>query len=131
MKKSIHTEEAPKAIGPYSQAIDTGTFLFLSGQIPIVPEKGEVEAEDIEGQTRQSLSNVKAILESAGCSMDDIVKTTVYLADIGDFVNMNKVYQEFFTEGNYPARSAVEVAALPKGALVEIEVIARRKEKNP
>ena len=128
MKKRLNTDDAPKAIGPYSQGIDTGNLLFLSGQIPIVPEKGEIVATGIEGQTRQSLMNVKAILESAGCSMDDVVKTTVYLADMDDFVKMNEVYQEFFTEGSYPARSAVEVAALPKGALVEIEAIALKKD---
>lgn len=124
MKTILNTDNAPKAIGPYAQGTDTGNLLFFSGQLPIVPAEGKILAEDIEGQTRQSLENVKAILASAGCSMDDIVKTTVYLKDIADFAKMNGVYQEFFTEGNYPARSAFQVAALPQNALVEIEVVA-------
>ena len=128
MKKVISTEKAPLAIGPYSQGINTGNLLFLSGQLPICPEKGDIVATDIEGQTRQSLENVKAILESAGCTMDDVVKTTVYLNDIADFAKMNGVYAEFFNEGNYPARSAFQVAALPKAALVEIEVVALKAE---
>ncbi len=128
MKAILNTERAPKAIGPYSQGIDTGNLMFLSGQIPICPAKGEIVATDIEGQTRQSLENVKAILESCGCTMDNVVKTTVFLKDIGDFGKMNEVYQGFFNEGNYPARSAVQVAALPKDALVEIEVIALKGE---
>ena len=101
MKKIISTEKAPLAIGPYSQGINTGNLLFLSGQLPICPEKGDIVAEDIEGQTRQSLENVKAILESEGCTMDDVVKTTVFLKDIADFAKMNGVYAEFFNEGNY------------------------------
>lgn len=124
MKTIISTQNAPKAIGPYAQGVDTGNLMFLSGQLPIVPAEGKIVAEDIEGQARQSLENVKAILASAGCSMDDVVKTTVYLSDIADFAKMNGVYQEFFTEGSYPARSAFQVAALPQNALVEIEVIA-------
>ena len=128
MKKILNTEHAPKAIGPYSQGIDTGNLMFLSGQIPICPAEGEILAADVEGQTRQSLENVKAILASGGCTMDNVVKTTVYLKDIGDFAKMNEVYQEFFTEGKYPARSAVQVAALPKDALVEIEVVALKGE---
>lgn len=124
MKKILSTENAPLAIGPYSQGIDTGNLMFLSGQLPICPEKGEIVAEDIEGQTKQSLENVKAILESVGCTMDNVVKTTVLLKDIGDFAKMNAVYAQFFTEGNYPARSAFQAAALPKDALVEIEVVA-------
>lgn len=128
MKKILNTEKAPKAIGPYAQGIDTGNLLFLSGQLPIVPSEGKIMAEEIEGQTRQSLENVKAVLESAGCSMDHVVKTTVYLKDIADFAKMNGVYQEFFTEGSYPARSAFQVAALPQGALIEIEVVAVKAE---
>lgn len=128
MKTILSTEKAPLAIGPYSQGINTGNLLFLSGQLPICPEKGDIVATDIEGQTRQSLENVKAILESAGCTMDDVVKTTVYLNDIADFAKMNGVYAEFFNEGNYPARSAFQVAALPKAALVEIEVVALKAE---
>ena len=124
MKKVLSTEKAPQAIGPYSQGIDTGSLMFLSGQLPIVPSEGQIVAQDIEGQTRQALENVRAILEAGGCSMDDVVKTTVFLSDIADFVKMNGVYKEFFTEGNYPARSAFQVAALPQGSLVEIEVVA-------
>ena len=124
MKKVLSTQNAPQAIGPYSQGIDTGNLVFLSGQIPIDPSKGEIVVSDIEGQTRQVLKNIKAILESDDCTMDQVVKTTVYLKDIADFTKMNDVYKEFFGEGNYPARSAVQVAALPKDALVEIEVVA-------
>ena len=128
MKTILSTDKAPLAIGPYSQGINTGNLLFLSGQLPICPEKGEIVATDIEGQTRQSLENVKAILASAGCTMDDVVKTTVFLQDLADFAKMNGVYAEFFNEGNYPARSAFQVAALPKEALVEIEVVALKAE---
>ena len=124
MKKVLSTQNAPQAIGPYSQGIDTGNLVFLSGQIPIDPSKGEIVVSDIEGQTRQVLKNIKAILESDDCTMDQVVKTTGYLKDIADFTKMNDVYKEFFSEGNYPARSAVQVAALPKDALVEIEVVA-------
>lgn len=127
MKTILNTKNAPEAIGPYSQGIDTGKLMFLSGQIPICPAEGKIVATDIESQTKQALENVKAILESCGCTMDNVVKTTVYLKDIGDFVKMNEVYKEFFKEGNYPARSAVQVAALPKDALVEVEVIALRE----
>ena len=130
MKTILSTDKAPLAIGPYSQGINTGNLLFLSGQLPICPEKGEIVATDIEGQTRQSLENVKAILASAGCTMDDVVKTTVFLQDIADFAKMNGVYAEFFNEGNYPARSAFQVAALPKEALVEIEVVALKAEQQ-
>ena len=123
MKKNIiATTNAPAAIGPYSQAIDCGSLLITSGQIPLDPATG-VFPEGIEAQTRQSLTNVKAILEAAGLTMDNVAKTTVFLAHMSDFAAMNAVYAEFFTEGNYPARSAVEVGALPKGALVEIETI--------
>ena len=124
MKKNIiATTNAPAAIGPYSQAIDCGSLLITSGQIPIDPATGNVVEGDITAQTRQSLTNVKAILEAAGLTMDNVAKTTVFLAHMSDFAAMNAVYAEFFTEGNYPARSAVEVGALPKGALVEIETI--------
>ena len=122
MKNIISTNNAPAAIGPYSQAIDLGNMVITSGQLPIDPATGAFP-EGIEGQTRQSLTNVKAILEAAGLTMDSVVKTTVFLKDMDDFAAMNAVYTEFFTEGQYPARSAVEVAALPKGALVEIETI--------
>ena len=127
MKSILNTEHAPPAIGPYSQGVNTGNLMFLSGQLPIVPAEGKIVAADIEGQTKQSLENVKAILESCGCSMDNVVKTTVYLKDIADFGKMNEVYKGFFREGNYPARSAFQVAALPQNALVEIEVVALRE----
>ena len=123
MKNVISTTNAPAAIGPYSQAIDCGAFLINSGQVPFDPATGVIVEGGIEEQTRQSLNNVKAILEAAGLTMDNVVKTTVFLQNMGDFAAMNAVYAEFFTEGQYPARSAVEVAALPKGALVEIETI--------
>ncbi|MBQ0037665.1 MAG: RidA family protein [Clostridiales bacterium] len=123
MKKIIATTNAPGAIGPYSQAIDCGTFMVTSGQVPIDPKTGEFVPGGITEQTRQSLTNVKAILEAASLTMDNVVKTTVFLQDMNDFAAMNAVYAEFFTEGQYPARSAVEVAKLPKGALVEIETI--------
>ena len=126
MKKIIATQNAPAAIGPYSQAIDCGTFLVTSGQIPIDPATGEMVKGDVTAQTRQSLLNVKAILTEAGLTMDNVVKTTVFLQNMGDFAAMNAVYAEFFTEGNYPARSAVQVGALPKGALVEIEAICSK-----
>ncbi len=128
MKDILSTDKAPQAIGPYVQGVDTGSLMFLSGQLPICTEKGGIVAAEIEGQTRQSLENVKAILGSAGCSMDDVVKTTVFLKDIADFTKMNEVYAEFFSEGDYPARSAFQVAALPKDALVEIEVVALKKK---
>lgn len=124
MKNPISTNEAPGAIGPYSQAIDTGAFLFASGQIPINPATGEIP-EGIKAQTTQSLANVKAILKAAGLTTANVVKTTVFLADMGDFGAMNEVYAETF-EAPYPARSAVAVKTLPKNVLVEIEVIATR-----
>lgn len=123
MKKVVSTTSAPAAIGPYSQAIQAGSLVFTSGQLPIDPATG-VFPEGIAAQTRQSLKNVEAILAQAGSGMGAIVKTTVFLNDMNDFGAMNEVYQEFFGEGGYPARSAVEVARLPKDALVEIEAIA-------
>ena len=123
MNQTIHTDKAPAAIGPYSQAVKTGNLVFVSGQIPIDPSTGIFAGDDIATQTRQSLTNVKAILEAAGYAMSDVVKTTVLLADIADFAAMNAVYSEFFT-GNCPARAAFAVKDLPKGALVEIEAIA-------
>ena len=123
MKKVISTTKAPAAIGPYSQAIKVGNLVYTSGQIPIDPATGLFVAGGIKEQTRQSLLNVKAILEEAGLTMSDVVKTTVFMADMNDFADMNAVYAEFFAEP-YPARSAVAVKTLPKGALVEIEVIA-------
>jgi 2-iminobutanoate/2-iminopropanoate deaminase len=123
MKKVISTTKAPAAIGPYSQAIQVGHLVYTSGQIPIDPATGAFAEGGIKEQTRQSLLNVKAVLEEAGLTMGDVVKTTVFMADMNDFADMNAVYAEFFTEP-YPARSAVAVKSLPKGALVEIEVIA-------
>ena len=123
MKKVISTTKAPAAIGPYSQAIQVGNLVYTSGQIPIDHATGNFVEGGIKEQTRQSLTNVKAILEEAGLSMADVVKTTVFMADMNDFADMNSVYAEFFAEP-YPARSAVAVKTLPKGALVEIEVVA-------
>ena len=125
MNKIIHTPNAPAAIGPYSQAVKAGNLLFVSGQIPIDPATGAFAGDDITAQTRQSLTNVQAILEEAGYSLSDVVKATVLLADMADFAAMNAVYAEFFTE-NCPARAAFAVKDLPKGAKVEIEVIACR-----
>ncbi|GIM29948.1 RidA family protein [Clostridium polyendosporum] len=121
-KKIISTEKAPAAIGPYSQGILIGNMVYTSGQIPLNPQTGEM-VEGIEAQTKQSLENVKAILEAAGLGMDKVVKTTVFLSDMNNFAKMNEVYKEFFVT-NYPSRSAVEVARLPKDALIEIEAIA-------
>lgn len=121
--QAIHTEKAPKAIGPYSQAIKVGNLVFASGQVPIVPATGEFVEGGIKEQTRQSLTNAKAILEEAGTSLSKVVKTTVYLSDMANFAAMNEVYAEFFTRP-YPARSAVAVKTLPKNALVEVECIA-------
>jgi 2-iminobutanoate/2-iminopropanoate deaminase len=123
MKKVISTTKAPAAIGPYSQAIRVGNLVYTSGQIPIDPATGEFAEGGIKEQTRQSLLNLKAILEEAGLTMSDVVKTTVFMADMNDFAAMNAVYAEFFAEP-YPARSAVAVKTLPKGALVEIEAVA-------
>ena len=124
MKKVIATTNAPGAIGPYSQAIDTGSFVFISGQIPVNPATGEIP-DGIEAQATQSMANIKAILAEAGLTMDNVVKTTVFLADMSLFADMNKVYAENFT-APFPARSAVAVKELPKQVLVEIEVIAVR-----
>lgn len=123
MKQVINTPQAPAAIGPYSQAVQIGNLVFTSGQIPIDPATGTLVQGGIKEQTRRSLANVKAVLEAAGLSMDKVVKTTVFMADMNDFADMNSVYAEFFSEP-YPARSAVAVKTLPKGALVEIEVVA-------
>jgi len=124
--KAIHSDKAPTAIGPYSQAIDSGAGLvFVSGQLPIVPATGAFPEGGVKEQTRQSLTNAKAILEAAGLGLGNVVKTTVFLADMGDFAAMNEVYAQFF-EAPFPARSAVAVKTLPKGALVEIECIAAK-----
>lgn len=123
--KAISTKKAPAAIGPYSQAIEAGGMVFASGQLPINPEMGAFPEGGIKEQTRQSILNAQAILEEAGCSLANVVKTTVLLADIADFAAMNEVYASFFNEP-FPARSAFAVRDLPKGALVEIEMIAAK-----
>ena len=123
MKEKIETTQAPAAMGPYSQGISIGNLIFVSGQLPIDPASG-VMPGDIAEQTQQSLQNLKNILEAAGSGMDKVCKTTVFLQDMNDFAAMNQVYEAAFGEGAYPARSAVAVAKLPKGALVEIEAIA-------
>ena len=120
---AIHTDNAPAAIGPYSQAIQAGNTIYVSGQLPIDPATGAFAGNDITAQTRQSLTNMKNILNQAGADMCDVVKTTVLLADIADFAAMNAVYAEFFT-APFPARAAFQVACLPKNALVEIECVA-------
>lgn len=120
--KSFHTDKAPAAVGPYVQAIGTEEFVFTSGQIPLNPETGELVTE-ISAAARQSLNNIKAILDEAGSSLDKVIKCTVFLADINDFAAVNEVYKEFFSD-HKPARSAIQVAALPLGAAVEIEAIA-------
>ena len=126
MMNAIHTDKAPAAIGPYSQAIDSGAGLvFVSGQLPIDPATGAFPEGGVKEQTRQSLTNAKAILEAAGLGLNSVVKTTVFLADMGDFAAMNEVYSQFFS-APFPARSAVAVKTLPKGALVEIECIAAK-----
>ncbi len=122
-KEIIATTAAPQAIGPYSQAVRIGNFLFLSGQIPINPESGELVTSSFEAQVRQIFSNIQAVLKAAGADFSNVVKTTVFLKDIENFVEMNGIYAEFFSE-NPPARSAVEVARLPKDVDIEIEVIA-------
>lgn len=124
MKKVVFTKDAPAAIGPYSQGIIVGDLVFTSGQLPVDPKSGEIP-ETIEAQARQSLENVKAILEEAGSGMENIVKTTVFLADMNDFAAVNEVYASFF-ESDYPCRSAVQIARLPKDAGIEIEAIATR-----
>ena len=124
--KPISTQNAPAAIGPYSQAVDSGAGLvFVSGQLPIDPSTGAFSEGGVTEQTRQSLLNAQAILQAAGLDLADVVKTTVFLADMGDFAAMNAVYATFFSEP-FPARSAVAVKTLPKGALIEIECIATR-----
>ena len=125
MKKVISTTKAPSAIGPYSQAVEMNGFVYTSGQIPIDPATGTIVEGGIKEQTRQSLLNVRAVLEEAGLTMAHVVKTTVFMADMNDFADMNGVYAEFFAEP-FPARSAVAVKSLPKGALVEIEVVATK-----
>jgi 2-iminobutanoate/2-iminopropanoate deaminase len=122
--KAHHTTSAPAAIGPYSQAVSCDGWLYTSGQVALVPESGDLAGNDFPTQARQVLANLGAVLASAGCSPGDVVKTTVYLADLADFAVLNELYGEFMGE-HRPARSTVQVAGLPKGALVEIDLIAR------
>lgn len=121
----ICTKNAPAAVGPYSQAIDCGDFVFLSGQIPLVPETGLVADGGLEAQAHQMFANIQAVLAEAGMSLSNVVKTTVFMTDLSQFAAFNAVYAEYF-KAPYPARSCVEVSALPKGVLVECELIARR-----
>jgi len=127
-RHTISTDKAPAAIGPYAQANMAGDLIFTSGQIPLDPKAGELTGETIEEQTGRVLENLKAILEAAGTSMENVVKTTVFLADMSDFAKMNEVYARYFTGEMLPSRSTIEVAALPKGALVEIEAVALAAE---
>ena len=127
--KSIHTNQAPAAIGPYSQAIEANGMIFASGQIPVDPATGQFVEGGIQEQTRQALTNARNILQAAGTDMENVIKTTVYLSDIHNFAAMNEVYAQFFTEP-FPARSAVAVKDLPKGALVEIEVLAIKPDNS-
>lgn len=123
MYKAVHTDKAPAAIGPYSQAIDTGPLIYTSGQIPIDPSTGQVVSGGIKEQTAQVLENLKNVLEAAGSSMEKVIKTTVFMKDLSDFSAMNEVYAKYFSEP-YPARSCVEVNRLPKDVLIEIEAVA-------
>lgn len=125
MKKIINTDNAPEPIGPYNQAVKSGHLLFISGQIPVDPATGALVPGGIREQTIQVMENLKAVLEAAGGLPDSVIKTTVFLADLADFPAMNTIYAEYLGEDNAPARSTVQVAALPKGALVEIEAIAK------
>ena len=123
-KKIISTDKAPAAIGPYSQAVEAGGFVYASGQIPIDPATGNIP-EGIEAQAKQALTNVKNLIEAAGLTLDNVVKTSVFIKNMGDFAKVNEIYATFFTK-DYPARSCVEVSALPKGVLIEVEVVAAR-----
>ena len=123
MKESIFAEKAPAAIGPFSHAVRTDNLLFISGQLPVDPATGELVKATIQTQVSMALTNLKSVLEAAGGTMDNVVKTTVFLKDMNDFAEMNQIYQTFFQK-NYPARSAFQVAKLPKDAMVEIEAIA-------
>ena len=125
MKKAIHTERAPAALGPYSQAILTGDTLFLSGQVGIDPAEGRIVAESVDGQTRQVMRNLEAVLQASDMSFANVVKTTIFLASMDDFQTVNGIYGEYF-DSDPPARATLQVAALPMGALVEIEAVARR-----
>ncbi len=123
LRTPVSTPDAPEATGPYSQAIRTGSLLFCSGQIPLDPSTGEVVKEDVEGQARRCLENLSAVCEAAGAALADAVRCTIYLADIGDFARVNEAYEQFFESEGPPARVAVAVAGLPKGADVEIDAI--------
>lgn len=125
MKEIINSEKAPAAIGPYSHAVDTGSLIFLSGQIPLVPETGKLAEGGIEAQTHQVFANIKAILSLSGLTLDSVVKSTVFLTDLGNFQKFNAVYASYFKDSP-PARSCVQVGALPGGAAVEVEVIAAK-----
>ncbi|MBF1134001.1 MAG: RidA family protein [[Eubacterium] brachy] len=127
MKKIISTKNVPDAIGPYSQGIEAVGFVFTSGQLGLVPETGEFAGNDVKSQAIQAFENLREILKASDCTLDDVVKTTCFLKNMDDFVIVNEVYTRFLSGENYPARSAVEVAALPKGGLVEIEAIAMKK----
>lgn len=122
MRKTIHAENAPAAVGPYVHAVEAGDFVYTSGQIGLVPATG-VLVEGVEAQAEQALQNIQAVLAAAGCTMADVIKTTVFLADIADFGKINEIYAKYFT-GETPARSCLQAGALPKGALFEIEVVA-------
>jgi 2-iminobutanoate/2-iminopropanoate deaminase len=126
MKQTVSTKQAPAAIGPYAQAVRVGDFLFVSGQLGADPETGALEP-DVTRQTRRALENLAAVLQAGSCTMADVVKTTVFLKDMNDFAAMNEVYASFFGDGGYPARSAVQVARLPRDGMVEIEAIAAVK----
>jgi 2-iminobutanoate/2-iminopropanoate deaminase len=123
--KTVSSDRAPKAIGPYSQAIDCGDTVYLAGQIPLDPATGQMVGDTIEAQTEQVLKNLRAVLEASGLTMDHVVKTTVFMTDLKEFPKMNEVYARFFTR-NPPARATVQVSALPRGARIEIEAVARR-----
>ena len=129
MKKIISTTEAPAAIGPYSQAVRTGAMIFCAGQVPLDPKTGQIVSEDISEQTRRVLDNLTAVLKAEGLTMANVVKTTVFLADFGDFPKMNEIYATYFTD-QPPARSTVGVSTLPKNARVEIEAIAMAEESD-
>ena len=127
-KRAITSNDAPRAIGPYSQAIAAGDLIFCSGQIPLDPATGEmVAAGDVRGQTERVMKNLQAVLAAAGATFADVVRTTIFLADMGDFAHVNEVYGGYFKEGPPPARATVQVAALPKGARVEIDAIAVKR----
>lgn len=123
MRKIVKTDNAPKAIGPYAQANILNNLVFTSGQIPLIPETGEIVSDKIEEQTIQVLENLKAVLEEAGTNMNNVIKTTCFLKDMGDFATVNEIYGKYFT-GDFPSRSAVQVGKLPKDCLIEIEAIA-------